>query len=218
MTSEVGMAKSCALLLSVALLAAPAGRAESVVVRADWQKARAMLTQGEYRPRIAIELKSPKRVTLTQNRGEFHPRSRKEVELKPSKWVKGKFIEATDAGVQLVFREHEISFMRGEVNKIRLVPLKADRKKKRWHYMWAGIPVGFAAGLLVSLMPCRGDLNECSAGGVLFITGITMVATTFGFYKLGRRAGRVDVIVVLDDSAASKPPATSQAERTSPVK
>ena len=62
-------------------------------MRAGWQKARAMLTQGEYRPRIALELKSPKRVTLSQDRGEFHPRGRKEVELKPSKWVKGKFIE-----------------------------------------------------------------------------------------------------------------------------
>ena len=209
------MAKSCALLLSVALLSVPLARSETVVVRTGWQKARAMLAQGEYRPRIALELKSPKRVTLTQNRGEFHPRNRKEIELKPSKWVKGKLIEATDAGVQLVFRGHEISFTREEVNRIRLVPLKADRNKKRWHYMWAGIPVGFAAGLLVSLLPCRGDLGECSAGGVLFITGITMVATTFGFYKLGGRADRGEVIVVLDESAASKPPVPAQASESS---
>ena len=98
------------------------------------------------------------------------------------------------------------------------MPLKSDRKKKRRHYMWAGIPVGFAAGLLVSLMPCRGDLGECSAGGVLFITGITMVATTLGFYKLGGRADRGSVVVVLDESTASKPPTPSQAERPSPGK
>ena len=212
------MAKSCALLLSVALLAAPAIRAEEVVVRTDWVKARAMLTQGEYRPRIAVELKSPQRVTLTQDRGEFHPRKRKEVELKPSKWVKGKFIQANETDLQVLYRGHEISFTRGEVNRIRLVPLKSDRKKKRWHYMWAGIPVGFAAGLLVSLMPCRGDLGECSAGGVLFITGITMVATTLGFYKLGGRADRGSVVVVLDENTAKDPPAPSQVRSPPPAK
>ena len=55
------------------LLASLSARAETVV-RADWEQARAMLTQGEFRPRIRVE-------------------------LKPSKWVKGKFIEATGAGL-----------------------------------------------------------------------------------------------------------------------
>ena len=65
-TGVVAMAKPVALLLSVALLAAPAGRAETVVVRADWEKARTLLTQGEFRPRIAVELNSPKRVMVTK--------------------------------------------------------------------------------------------------------------------------------------------------------
>ena len=131
MTSGVELTKCAALLLSAALLAVPAGRAETVVVRASWEETREMLTQGEFRPRIGVDLKSPMRVTLTQNRGEFHPRNRKEVELKPSKWVKGKLIEATGEGLQVVFREHEINFQREDISRIRLVPLKADRTKKR---------------------------------------------------------------------------------------
>ena len=156
MTSEVGMAKSCALLLSIALRATPAGRAESVVVPADWGKARAMLTQGEYRPRIAIELKSPKRVTLTQDRGEFHPRSRKEVELKPSKWVKGKFIQANEADLQILYRGHEISFRPEDISRIQLVP----RTKSRWAGLVLGIPAGFGAGLLAALLASGGDVDR----------------------------------------------------------
>ena len=79
------------------LLAGLAARAETVV-RADWEQARAMLTQGEFRPRIRVE-------------------------LKPSKWVKGKFIEATGAGLQVVYRNEGISFERENIRRIRLVPL-----------------------------------------------------------------------------------------------
>ena len=206
------MAKPCALLLSVALLTAPVARAETVVVRAGWQKARAMLTQGEYRPRIAVELKSPQQVTLTQDRGEFHPRNRTEVELKPGKWVKGKLIEATGAGLQVVYREHEISFPREDISRIRLAP----RTKSRWAGLALGIPAGFGAGLLAALIASGGDVDRRGgAQTVAFIT--TLIAVPYLFHKLWG-GDRGAVVVVLDESTANKPPTPSQAARPSPGK
>ena len=140
------------------LLAGLAARAETVV-RADWEQARAMLTQGEFRPRIRVE-------------------------LKPSKWVKGKFIEATGAGLQVVYRNEGISFERENIRRIRLVPLKADRSTNRRMGIWGGIPAGIGAGILIAkATACSG--SECSPGGVFLMLGVTMAAVTYGFYKLG---------------------------------
>lgn len=205
------MAKSYACLLSVALLAAPAGRAETVVVRAGWDKARSMLAQGEYRSRIALELKSPKRVTLTQDRGEFHPRNRKEVELKPGKWIKGKLIEATGPGLQLVYREHEISFLREDISRIRLVPLKADRTKNRGIGLWLGIPIGIGVGLAAGKEVCGSSGGCGNAGGLMFLVGVP-IAVAYVFHKLGggRRAAREAVVVVLEEGTTNNPPVPAQ--------
>ena len=208
-TGVVAMAKPVALLLSVALLAAPAGRAETVVVRADWEKARTLLTQGEFRPRIAVELNSPKRVMVTK--GTFHDRTRKEVELKPSKWVKGKLVETTDVGLQLVYRSEEISFPRENIRRIRLVPLKAEHKKNRRVGLSGGIPAGIGAGFLVIAALCRGDC-DADAGPAIFSIwiGITM-AVTYVFYTIGKRADRGVVVVELGENTANNPPVTAQA-------
>ena len=211
-TGVVAMAKPFALLLSVALLAAPAARAETVVVRSDWEKARAMLTQGEYRSRIALDLKSPKRVMVTK--GTFYDRTRKEIELKPSTWVKGKFIETTAKDLQILFRSEQISFPVENISRIRLVPLKAERKKNRLVGISGGIPAGILAGVLVAkVSACSG--SECSPGGFLFMLGVTVAAVTFGFYKLGGRADRGEVLVVLDESTSNKPSDASPAAEPS---
>ena len=209
------MTKSCALLLSAALLAVPSGHAEEAVVRADWVKARAMLTQGEYRPRIAVELKSPKRVTLTQDRGEFHPRNRKEVELKPGKWVKGKLIEATGAGLQLVYREHEINFQREDISRIRLV----TRSNNRWTGLVLGIPVGIGLAFAAGKAYCGSSGGCGNAEGLLFLIGVP-IAVAYVFHKVvgGKRADRGAVVVVLDEGTASKPPVPAQASGPSPVR
>lgn len=201
------MTKSCALLLSVTLLAAPAGHAKDVIVRADWQKARAMLTQGEYSSRIAVELKLPKRVTLIPDRGKLHPRNRKEVELKPSKWLKGKFIEATEAGLQVLFRGHEISYTREEIRRIRLV----HRAKNRRIGLLIGIPVGIGVGLGSGKAYCSAGDRCGGVAGLMFLVGIPM-AVAYVFHKLDRRSqgDRGDVIVVLDEITANKPPVPSQ--------
>ena len=50
------------VVLAAALLIIPAGRAKTVVVRADWEKARTLLDRGDFRPKIRVELQSSERV------------------------------------------------------------------------------------------------------------------------------------------------------------
>ncbi len=178
------MSKHCALLLSVALLLVSTGRAETVVVRADWEKTRAMLTRGKFRPRSGVELKSSQRVMLTPDRGEFQPRKRTEVELKPSKWVKGELIEATGAGLQIVFREHEISIAREDIRRIRLVPRKTNRRIG----LWVGIPAGIVAGFTAAKAICSAGGGCTNAGALTLLIG-TPMAVIYVFHKLGG-AGR----------------------------
>lgn len=204
------MTRFSALLLSFALLAAPSGLAETVVW-ADWEKVRTMLTQGEFRSRIAIELKSPKRVTLTQNRGEFHPRNRKEVELKPSKWVQGKVIEATGEGLQVVFQRAEISFQHEDISRIRLVP----RRKDRWTGLVLGIPAGIGAGFLAAVAASGFDIDR--RGGAQTAAFVaTLIAVPYVFHKFWG-GGRQAVVVELEESTTQKPLVPSQGSATYPV-
>ena len=73
-----------ALLAAALLLVVPAGRAKTVVVRADWEKARTLLARGDFRPRVRVELKSAER-------------------------VKGKLFEATSAGLRLGGTSRQVS-------------------------------------------------------------------------------------------------------------
>ena len=149
------MSKHCALLLSVALLLVSTGRAETVVVRADWEKTRAMLTRGKFRPRSGVE-------------------------LKPSKWVKGELIEATGAGLQIVFREHEISIAREDLRRIRLVPRKTNRRIG----LWVGIPAGIVAGFTAAKAICSAGGGCTNAGALTLLIG-TPMAVIYVFHKLG---------------------------------
>lgn len=203
------MAKSCVVLLSVALLASPAGRAETVV-QADWEKARAMLTQGEFRSRVAVELKSSQQAMVTK--GTVYDRKRTEVELKPNKWLKGKLIKATDEGLQVVFRRAEISFQREDISRIRLVP----RTKHRWVGLVLGVPAGIGAGFLASLYCCFLRDGGSEALGYVVLVGTSM-AVPYVFHKLWG-GGRQAVVVVLGKNTANKPPGTSQPAGPSPVK
>ncbi|MDE0434877.1 MAG: hypothetical protein OXH92_12820 [Bryobacterales bacterium] len=203
------MAKSCVVLLSVVLLAAPAGRAETVL-QADWEKARAMLTQGEFRSRIAVELKSSQRVMAIQ--GSFHDRKRTEVELKPNKWLKGKLIEVTGEGLQVEFRRAEIGFQREDISRIRLVP----RTKHRWVGLVLGVPAGIGAGFLASLYCCFLRDGGSEALGYVVLVGTPMLVP-YVFHKLWG-GGHQAVVVVLDESTANKPQGTSQEAGPSPAK
>ena len=182
-----------ALLAAALLLVVPAGRAKTVVVRADWEKARTLLARGDFRPRVRVELKSAER-------------------------VKGKLIEATGAGLRLEQRGSETLIAREDIRTIRLAPRKTTRYKNRLLGLLGGIPAGFGAGIITSLYCCFGD--GTSGGAALGYTVLVgaLIAVPYGFYELGARADRGAVLIVLDESTAKKPPVPPQAEQTSPAK
>ena len=181
------------VVLVASLLAVPAGHAKTLVVRSGWEEARAMLTGGEYRRKIRVELRSSER-------------------------VKGEFIEATGAGLRLAGKGYETRFAREDIRAIRLVPRKAKRFRYWLLGLLGGIPAGFGAGYFAAIaIGCGGDIDRCtSASTVIFLSAL--IAVPYGFYELGARADRGAVLIVLDESAAKNPPVPPQAEQLSPAK
>ena len=146
------------VVLAAALLIVPSGHAKSVVVRAGWEEARALLSGGEYRPKIRVEMHSSER-------------------------MKGEFIEATGASLRIAGKEYETRFAREDIRVIRLVPRKASRSKNRLIGLLAGIPGGFGAGYFAALATaCSGDVDRCNAASTVVFGGV-LIAVSYGFYK-----------------------------------
>ena len=181
------------VVLAAALLIIPAGRAKTVVVRADWEKARTLLDQGDFRPRVRVELQSAER-------------------------VKGKLIEATGAGLRLEQRRSETLIAREDIRTIRLAPRKATRRTNRIIATVAGIPAGALSGLGATLLCCGFEASPGPAWLQWPVLIGVWIAVQAGLYHLGARADRGAVLIVLDESAAKNPPVPPQAERPSPIK
>ena len=207
------MQKTLALLLAAALLAVPAASAKTVSVEVPWEKARTIIAEGDFRPKIRVELQSSER-------------------------LKGKLIEATGTGLRLVRLRYETKIAksgspsgrrqsarrferqdtetlieRKEIRTIRLRPRKTTRTKYRLLGLLAGIPAGFWAGGFSSLACCLHDGASASeALGAVVFFGV-LIAVPYWFYKLGARADRRTVLIVLDESAPDSSRDGSQAER-----
>ena len=186
--------RTLALLLAAALLAVPAASAKTVSVEVPWEKARTIIAEGDFRPKIRVELQSSER-------------------------LKGKLAGTTDTGLRLKSRGTETSIAREEIRTIRLRPRKTARTKNRWLGLLAGIPAGYGTGILVAKTTiCGGNLGECGVTAGYTVIIATLIAVSYGFYKLGARADRGTVLIVLDESAPDAPPPASQAERPSSAK
>ena len=185
--------RTLALLLVVALLAVPAASAKTVSVEVPWEKARTIIAEGDFRPKIRVELQSSER-------------------------LKGKLIEATGTGLRLVRRGTETSIAREEIRTIRLRPRKTTRYKNRLLGLLIGIPAGLGAGLFAAAACCGvlDEGNNLALANVLFFGAL--IAVPYWFYKLGARADRGAVLIVLDESAPDSPTPASQAERPSSAK
>ena len=145
--------------------------------------------------------------------------SRKAVlELQSSERLKGKLIEATGTGLRLVRRGTETSIARREeIRTIRLRPRKTTRYKNRLLGLLIGIPAGFGAGFFLGVVASGSDIDRWGrASDTAFIA--TLIAVPYWFYKLGARADRRTVLIVLDESAPDSPTPASQAERPSSAK
>ena len=164
------MQRTLALLLAAALLlAVPAATAETVVVQAGWEKLGLCWAQGDYRPKIRVELQSSER-------------------------LKGKLIEATGTGLRLVRHETETSIAREEIRTIGSDP-QDDPLQERLLGLLIGIPAGFGAGFFFGAVASGGDIDRWGrASDTAFIA--TLIAVPYWFYKLGARADRRTVLIV----------------------
>ena len=210
------MQRTLALLLVVALLAVPAASAKTVSVEVPWEKARTIIAEGDFRPKIRVELQSSER-------------------------LKGKLIEATGTGLRLMRLRYETLIAksgsgrrqsarrferqdtetlieRKEIRTIRLRPRKTTRNKYRRLGLLAGIPAGFGAGLFFGVVACGRDLDTCNVAAANTAFFATLIAVPYWLYQRGARADRGTVLIVLDESAPDAPPRASQAERPSSAK
>ena len=212
------MQRTLALLLVAALLAVPAASAKTVSVEVPWEKARTIIAEGDFRPKIWVELQSSER-------------------------LKGKLIEATGTGLRLVRLRYETKIAksgspsgrrqsarrferqdtetlieRKEIRTIRLRPRKTTRTKYRLLGLLAGIPAGFGAGLFLGVVACGGDLDTCNVAAANTALFATLIAVPYWLYQRGARADRGTVLIVLDESAPDSSRDGSQAERPSSAK
>ena len=207
--------RTLALLLAAALLAVPAASAKTVSVEVPWEKARTIIAEGDFRPKIRVELHSSER-------------------------LKGKLIEATGTGLRLVRLRYETKIAksgsgrrqaarrferqdtetlieRKEIRTIQLRPRKTTRYKYRLLGLLGGIPAGFFGGFFFGAVASGGDIDRWGrASDTAFFAAL--IAVPYWFYKLGARADRGAVLIVLDESAPDSPTPASQAERPSSAK
>ncbi len=184
--------KTTSALLCAVLLVTPAGLAKTVSVGVPWGKARTIIAEGDYRPKIRVELHSSER-------------------------LKGKLAGTTDAGLRLVRRGTETSIAREDIRTIRLRPRKTTRYKYRLLGLMGGIPAGFFGGFFFGAVASGGDIDRWgrSSDTAFFAT---LIAVPYWFYKRGARADRGTVLIVLDESAPDSSRDGSQAERLSSAK
>ena len=150
-----------------------------------------------------------------------------------SERLKGKLIEATGTGLRLVRLRYETKIAksgspsgrrqsarrferqdtetlieRKEIRTIRLRPRKTTRYKYRLLGLMGGIPAGFFGGYVGGVLACGGDIESSRCKAAAFITGFiaTLIAVPYWFYKLGARADRGTVLIVLDESAPDSSP------------
>ena len=190
--------RTLALLLAAALLAVPAASAKTVSVEVPWEKARTIIAEGDFRPKIRVELQSSER-------------------------LKGKLAGTTDAGLRLMRLRYETKIAksgsgrrqsarrferqdtetlieRKEIRTIRLRPRKTTRYKYRLLGLLGGIPAGFFGGFFFGAVASGGDIDRWGrASDTAFIA--TLIAVPYWFYQRGARADRGTVLIVLDEQA-----------------
>ena len=200
------MQRTLALLLAAALLAVPAASAKTVSVEVPWEKARTIIAEGDFLPKIWVELQSSER-------------------------LKGKLIEATGTGLRLVRLRYETKIAksgsgrrqsarrferqdtetlieRKEIRTIRLRPRKTTRTKYRLLGLLGGIPAGYFGGVVGAALACGGNIESSRCKDAARATGFiaTLIAVPYAFYKLGARADRGTVLIVLDERAPDASP------------
>ena len=201
------MQRTLALLLAAALLAVPAASAKTVSVEVPWEKARTIIAEGDFRPKIRVELQSSERLkgklVGTTDAGLRLRRLRYEKKIAKSGSPSGRRQSAR----RFERQDPETLIERKEIRTIRLRPRKTTRNKYRLLGLLAGIPAGFVVGYAGGVLACGGESanssircrNSTAGTTVAFIAAL--IAAPYWFYKLGARADRRTVLIVLDEQA-----------------
>ena len=173
------------------------------------------------RPKIRVELQSSERLKGKLSRGTTDAglrlmRLRYETKITKSGSPSGRRQSAR----RFERQDTETLIERKEIRTIRLRPRKTTRYKYRLLGLLGGIPAGFFGGFVGGVLACGGNIESSRCKGAAFITGFiaTAIAVPYGFYKLGARADRGTVLIVLDERAPDSSRDGSQAERPSSAK
>lgn len=162
-----------ALLVCVAVV--PRVHAKKTTVRVSWDEAKSMHESGDFRSGVRIILKSSERVN-------------------------GKLAGITASGLRLRRQASETLIARDEIHAIRFVSRKMAGWRNRTIALAGGVPAGLFAGLGVA----AGVSNVCCDFGKLGPTELIMYGTWAGIqfvlYKIGARADRETLLVVLHET------------------
>lgn len=162
-----------ALLVGVAVV--PRAHAKKATVRASWDEAASIHESGDFTPGVQVFLKSSER-------------------------LQGRLAGMTPSGLRLQRKGSETVIARNDVRAIRFVSRKKAGRRNRVLALAAGVPAGFFAGAGVA----AGVSNICCDLRKLGPTELIMYGTWAGIqyalYKIGARADRGVLLVVLDES------------------
>ena len=171
---RVSMKQHFTLFLATAMLVVPVCLAKKTTVRVSWDEARSIHESGDFRTGVQVFLKTSQR-------------------------LQGKLAGITADGLRLQRKGSETLIPRNEIHAIRLVSRQLAGKKNRLIALAAGVPAGLFAGAGVAASLS----NDCCDFRKLGPTELIMYGTWAGvqyvLYKIGARADRRVLLVVLRD-------------------
>ena len=161
--------RSIAVVLAVILHWVPECLAQPTTVHVDWDAARTIHENGEFRKGVRIWLASGKR-------------------------RQGSLAGMDQSGLSLRRKGVDTRIPRDEIHAIRFLPLKPRTKKHRILAVLGGIPAGILTGLGVVALCCDVDRNSSLAAFHLTWAGVQVL-----LYRLGSKADRGTLHIVIQD-------------------
>lgn len=160
------------IVLAAAMLAVPVCLAKKATIRMSWDKARTTHESGDFRSRVRVFLKT-------------------------SQHLQGTLAGMTASGLRLQRQGSETLIPRNEIHSIRFVSRQMSGWNNRLIALAGGVPAGLFAGYGVAAL----SSNTCCEFGKLGPTELILYGTWAGvqyvLYKIGARADRGVLHVVL---------------------
>lgn len=162
-------------LLLVGVAAVPCAHAKKATVRASWDEATSIHESGDFTPSVQVFLQSSER-------------------------LQGRLAGMTPSGLRLQRKGSETVIARNDVRAIRFVSRKKAGRRNRLIALVAGVPAGFFGGAAVAARVSNICCDVRKLGPTELIMYGTRGGIQYALYKLGARADRGVLLVVLDES------------------